>query len=92
MRIFRMGAATLISSIVFIIFLIHLWATHNTDIAAGQAVQILLRDTRFRSTRLKEAEPRSYDEQIRNETLGVSGFGLYGKVWRRLLTMRFVAV
>lgn len=67
-----MGAATLISAFVFFVFLLRLWATHTTDADASEAVHILLKDTRLRSARLKGSKPQSFDEQIRNDTLGVS--------------------
>ena len=67
-----MGAATLISAFVFLVFLIHIWVTHSSDSDAAEAVQYLLKDTRLRTGRFRKSRPQGFDDQIRNETLGVS--------------------
>ena len=69
---FRLGAATLISAFVFFVFLIHLWVTHSTDADTSEAVHLLLDKDRRPGRGSKSGKAQSFDEQIRNETLGVS--------------------
>ena len=72
MRALRMGVATTITALSFLLFLTHLWTSHDRDSETAAAVQAFIKKGgKIRQIR-PQIGPLDFDDQIRNDTLGVS--------------------